>query len=67
MYDEQHIITYLCLLDAGAARADWRKVTRVVPHIDPDRARHAFDSHLARAKWMTERGYGHLLRDGVLR
>jgi hypothetical protein len=67
VYDEQHIITYLRLLDADAARADWRKVARIVLHMDPDRARHAFDSHLARAKWMTEHGYRHLLRGGALR
>ncbi len=39
-----------------------------VLHIDPDqdvgRARRAFDSHLARAKWMTRHGYRHLLRNG---
>jgi hypothetical protein len=29
------------------------------------RARRAFDSHLARAKWMTEHGYRQLLRGGV--
>jgi hypothetical protein len=71
VYDEQHIITYLRLLDADAVRADWRKVARIVLHIDPDRepdrARHAFDSHLARAKWMTEHGYRLLLRGGALR
>ncbi len=69
-YDEQHIITYLRLLDADAAGADWQEVSRIVLHIDPDRepdrARRAFDSHLARAKWMTEHGYRHLLRGGAL-
>jgi hypothetical protein len=25
-----------------------------------------FDSHLSRAKWMTEQGYRHLLRGGAL-
>ena len=68
-YDEEHIITYLRLLDADAEQADWREVARVVLHIDPDvehtRARHAFESHLARAKWMTEQGYRHLLRGGA--
>lgn len=68
-YDEEHIITYLRLLDADAEQADWREVTRLVLHIDPEaepmRARHAFDSHLARAKWMTEHGYRHLLRGGA--
>ncbi|MFB9266890.1 hypothetical protein ACFFWD_27635, partial [Bradyrhizobium erythrophlei] len=44
----------------GTSSADWREVARVVLHIDPesapDRARNAYHSHLARAKWMTERG-----------
>ena len=65
-YDEQHVVTYLRLLDADADKADWREVARIVLHIDPERdperARKAFDSHLARAKWMTDHGYGHLLR-----
>jgi hypothetical protein len=69
VYDEEHIITYLRLLDADAADADWRKVARIVLHIDPeresDRARQAFDSHLSRAKWMTEHGYRLLLRGGA--
>jgi hypothetical protein len=67
-YDRQHFITYLRLLDADSERADWREVSRIVLHIDPDReperARLAFDSHLARAKWMTVHGYRHLLRGG---
>jgi hypothetical protein len=61
--------TYLRLLDADAQRADWREVARIVPHLDPehdsDRARRAFDSHLSRAKWMTEHGYRQLLRGGA--
>ena len=65
-YDEQHIITYMRLLDANAAGADWRRVVKIVLHIDPDhepyRARRAFETHMARAKWMTEHGYRHLLR-----
>jgi Uncharacterized conserved protein (DUF2285) len=68
-YDEEHIITYLRLLDADAEGADWREVARLVLHIDPElepaRARTAFDSHLTRAKWMTEKGYRHLLRGGA--
>ena len=68
-YDEEHLITYLRLLDADAAGADWRKVAKIVLYIDPDRepdrARYAFESHLARAKWMTEHGYRHLLRGGA--
>ena len=68
-YDEQHAVTYLRLLDAAAEDADWREVTRVVLHIDPNReparARRAWESHLARARWMTQRGYEHLLRGGA--
>ena len=69
VYDEEHIITYLRLLDADAVGADWRDVARIVLHIDPehepDRARRAFDSHLSRAKWMTEHRYRHLLFGGA--
>jgi Uncharacterized conserved protein (DUF2285) len=65
-YDEQHLITYLRVLDADAEGADWREVAKIVLRIDPDReperARRAHESHLARAKWMTEHGYRHLLR-----
>jgi hypothetical protein len=64
-YDEEHIVTYLRLLDANAEAADWREVARIVLHLDParepDRARRAFDSHLARAKWMSGHGYQQLL------
>jgi hypothetical protein len=66
IYDEEHVITYLRLLDADAKGADWREVARIVlrldPEHEPDRARLAFDGHLSRAKWMTEHGYRHLLR-----
>jgi T6SS, Transcription factor, DNA binding domain len=65
-YDEEHLVTYLRLLDAEADGADWTEATRLVLHIDaarePARARRAWESHLARAKWMTEHGYQHLLR-----
>jgi hypothetical protein len=69
IYDEEHTITYLRLLDADAQDADWRDVARIVLHLDPehdsDRARRVYDSHLSRAKWMTEHGYRHVLRDGA--
>jgi Uncharacterized conserved protein (DUF2285) len=69
VYDEEHVITYLRLLDADAQGADWREVARIVLHLDPehdsDRARKAYESHLSRAKWMTEHGYRHLLRGGA--
>src|SRR5258706_8913681 len=57
-YDRRHLTTYVWLLDAVATGADWRAVSRDVLGIDPDhaaaRARRAYDSHLARARWMTE-------------
>ncbi|MBP1295717.1 hypothetical protein M2192_000320 [Bradyrhizobium elkanii USDA 61] len=59
-YDEKHLVTYLRLLQAEDEGADWREVARIVLHIDPEsdphRARTAYESHLARAKWMTEQG-----------
>ena len=65
-YDQEHLVTYVRLLDAEAEGADWSEVARLVLHIDPAtepvRARRAWESHLARAKWMTEHGYRHLLR-----
>jgi hypothetical protein len=67
-YDHEHAITYLRLLDADAAGADWKEVTQIVLHIDPEReplrARQAYESHLIRARWMTGQGYRLLLRNG---
>jgi len=66
VYDEEHAVTYMRLLDADTEGADWREVARIVLHIDPerepDRARRTFDSHLARAKWAARKGYRQLLR-----
>ena len=65
-YDHAHRVTYLRLLDAHAEGTDWREIVRIVLYIDPDRepeqARKTFESHLARARWMTEHGYRHLLK-----
>ena len=59
-YDEQHVVTYIRLLQAEGEGADWREVARIVLHLDPERepvrARAAYQSHLARAKWVTEQG-----------
>ena len=64
-YDERHFVTYLRILDAAAEGADWSEVAAVVFGLDvasePDRARQVHDSHLARARWLTEQGYKHLL------
>jgi len=65
-YDEEHFVVYLRLLDAEADGADWMEASLIVLRIDPirerARARRAWESHLARAKWMTEKGYRQLLR-----
>jgi hypothetical protein len=71
VYDERHVVTYMRLLAAESEGAGWREVARVVLHLDADRepvrARNAFESHLARAKWMTEHGYRHLLHGGAVK
>ena len=36
-YDEEHLVTYLRMLDANAKGADWREVSRIVLHIDAER------------------------------
>ncbi|SFJ92710.1 DUF2285 domain-containing protein [Bradyrhizobium sp. Gha] len=52
--DGQHVVTYMRLLQADSEGADWMEVARIVLHIDPvrepDRARNAYQSRLARAK-----------------
>ena len=67
-YDERHAMTYIRLLDADAEGADWREISWIVLQIDPDqepdRARRAFETHLARAKWMSDTGYRLLLGAG---
>jgi hypothetical protein len=68
-YDIEHAVTYARLLDADADKIDWREVSEIVLHIDPQtepaRAQLAHQSHLARAKWMAHSGYQHLLRGDV--
>lgn len=64
-YDERHLVTYLRLLDAEKDGASWEEAVSIIFAIDPaqepDRARLVYDSHLTRAKWMTQSGYKHLL------
>lgn len=64
-YDESHLVTYLRLLDADAEGADWREVVAIIfgldPAEDPERAKTVHESHLARARWMTQIGYRFLL------
>lgn len=37
-YDDEHMVTYLRMLDAVNEGADWREVARIVLHRDPDGA-----------------------------
>nr|WP_183196365.1 DUF2285 domain-containing protein [Brevundimonas mediterranea] len=69
LYDEAHFITYMRLLDAEADGADWTEAARIVLHRDPGieeaRTRRCWESHLARAQWMTKHGYRRLLEQSV--
>jgi hypothetical protein len=64
-YDEEHLMTYRGLLDAEREGAEWDEAALLVLSIDPirepARARRVWESHLTRAKWLLERGYGRLL------
>ena len=63
-YDLKHFSTYLRLLDAADEGVDWAEAARTVLHIspsvEPERARRAWESHFARARWVMERGYRNL-------
>ena len=65
-YDERHLADYIRLLDAAEEGADWREAAQIIFGLDaqrePERARIVHDSHLARARWMTETGFAYLLR-----
>lgn len=67
-YGHEHAITYLRLPDAATDCADWRGVAEIVLHIDPargpQRVRPAYESYMARARWLSESGYKLLLRHG---
>ena len=67
-YDRVHLATYVRLLDAVAASAPWEEVARVVLNVDaarePERARRRYETHMARAQWLTSYGYRDLLRGG---
>jgi Uncharacterized conserved protein (DUF2285) len=67
-YDREHMKLYMRILDAASEGADWREVVSVLfgldPGTDPDRARTVHDSHLSRARWMTNNGYRLLVQEG---
>ena len=60
-YDRSHMKLYMRLLDAATDGAAWQEAVSVLfgidPEQNPERARRVHDSHLARARWMTEHGY----------
>ena len=60
-YDRAHVKLYCRLLDAEADGADWEEAVEILfgidPDVEPERARRVHDTHLARARWMTEHGY----------
>ena len=65
-YDEIHAIHYLILLDAEHDNVPWEDVAReallIDPAKEPARARRAYETHLARARWMTNSGWRQLLQ-----
>ncbi|MCT9000256.1 DUF2285 domain-containing protein [Chelativorans intermedius] len=69
VYDRDHLKLYMRLLDANDAGASLEEVSSVLLGIDakvePERARRVHDSHLSRARWMTEQGYRDILRNGL--
>jgi hypothetical protein len=69
-YDVDHLVTYLRLLDAHADGACWADVAREVlcinPDGEPERAWRAWESHMARANWMSTIGYLCLIHRGAV-
>ena len=67
-YDEVHVIHYVILLDAERDKVAWEDVAREALQIDPEkeptRARRAFETHLARARWMANSGWRQMLKAG---
>ena len=64
-YDREHMALYLRLLDSARDGAAWEEAVQILfgldPAHDPRRCRHVHDTHLARARWMTQSGYRQLL------
>lgn len=64
-YDEQHLVTYLRLLDADKEGADWKEVVSIIFGVDTEndseQSEKIYHSHLARAKWVAQSGFAHLL------
>lgn len=60
-YDRRNLKLYVRLLDAEADGAEWQEAVAVLfgidPEAEPERACKLYDTHLSRARWMTEHGY----------
>jgi len=56
-YDLAHFDTYLRLLDSDAMSVNWKVTAREVLALDADAdidsTRRVYETHLARARWMT--------------
>jgi len=67
-YDRAHFGTYLRMLDAAKAQAAWTQVVKIVldidPTLEPERAKRAYETHLARARWIAAHGYREILQTG---
>jgi hypothetical protein len=67
-YDQAHFVIYARLLDAAADGANDDDIARFVlslnPGAEPERAKRCLASHMRRARWMSDQGYRHLLRQG---
>lgn len=65
-YDRLHAPIYLRLLDSERSGANWRQAAETLlgvrPDDDPSTARKRYESHLARARWMTTKGYRTMLQ-----
>jgi len=70
-YDRLHLITYIMLLDAAKEGVEPLECARVIlqidPVVEPERALQSYESHFARAQWMTRSGYQQILNDPALR
>lgn len=64
-YDRDQMPTYWRLIDAADDGADWREAVEIIFGVDPnadlERARATYDSHLARARWISAQGYQSLV------
>lgn len=64
-YDRAYLSAYARLLDADEAGASWEEAARIVLGLDVekdrDRAKRIHESHLVRARWISDKGYRTLL------